>query len=194
MGRDKAMIEIAGIPLIRRIYDAIASCQEPAAVIANPLNPFYHQISVVTPWAQRYQSVLPIDCHFIADQQPDRGPLVAFSQAISAIPSTWVFLVACDLPYLSTPRIQSWIDKLPFIPPASLAYLPRHQSKGWEPLCGFYRQTCDRSLAEYINNGGRSFQNWLTHNTVTELIIDDPSCLLNCNTPADLRAIEIDLF
>jgi molybdenum cofactor guanylyltransferase len=193
MGRDKALIEIAGTPLIRRIYDAIASCREHDGVIASSLD-LYPQISVVTPWAERYQSVLPIDCHFIADQQPDHGPLIAFAQAIATVPSTWIFLVACDLPYLSTPLIKSWIDQLPSISPTSIAYLPRHQSKGWEPLCGFYRQTCDRSLAEYINHDGRSFQNWLTNNTVTELTIDDPMCLVNCNTPADLRAIDINLL
>jgi molybdenum cofactor guanylyltransferase len=193
MGQDKAQIKINGTPMIRRIYDAIASCREPewATATADPLAPC---ISVITPWAQRYQSMLPINCRFIADQQPDRGPLVAFSQAIVTVPSRWVFLVACDLPCLSTPLIQSWIDKLPSIPPASIAYLPRHQSKGWEPLCGFYRQTCDQSLGEYINHHGRSFQHWLKNNTVTELTVEDPSCLANCNTPADLLEIKMDLL
>jgi molybdenum cofactor guanylyltransferase len=193
MGQDKAMIEIDDMPMIRRIYEAIASCRSPDCVIATGLKPSDQQIFVVTPWPQRYQPILPIDCHFITDQQPDRGPLIAFAQAIAIIPSPWVFLVACDLPYLSTPLLQSWIDQLPSISSASIAYLPRHQSKGWEPLCGFYRQTCDRSVAAYVKSGGRSFQRWLLQHQVTELIVEDPMCLFNCNTQADLLALNLDL-
>jgi molybdenum cofactor guanylyltransferase len=104
-----------------------------------------------------------------------------------------VLLLACDLPNLSTPLIQSWIDRLPSIDSQSIAYLPRHVTKGWEPLSGFYRQICHASAIEYINGGGRSFQNWLKMNVVTELVVADPRCLANCNTPNDLETIVSDL-
>ncbi len=181
MGRDKAAIEIAGVPLIRRIYDVVATCVE------------LGQIYVVTPWPQQYRQILPADCKFILEQQPHQGPLIAFAQALAEINSTWVLLLACDLPNLSTPAIQDWIDRLPSIDSQSIAYLPRHVSKGWEPLCGFYRQICRDSAIEYIDRGGQSFQGWLKMNVVTELVITDPLCLLNCNTPADLAAISPDI-
>jgi molybdenum cofactor guanylyltransferase len=177
MGRDKATIEIAGVPLIRRIYDVIATCVD------------LGQIYVVTPWPEQYRQILPADCKFILEQQPHQGPLIAFSQALAEINATWVLLLACDLPNLSTPVIQSWIDRLPSIDSQSIAYLPRHLSKGWEPLCGFYRQNCRGSGSEYIARGGQSFQGWLRMNVVTELVVADPLCLANCNTPADLAAI-----
>jgi molybdenum cofactor guanylyltransferase len=185
MGRDKATIEIAGVPLLRRIYDIVAECQAPdGSTLANS-----HQIYVVTPWTQRYQSILPASCNFIAEPQPQHGPLIAFEQGLTAISSTWILLIACDLPNLSTPVIQSWIDDLTNISAESIAYLPRHHQKGWEPLCGFYRQICRHSLREYIDDGGQSFQGWLKLNVVTELAIIDPFLLANCNTPADLAAI-----
>jgi molybdenum cofactor guanylyltransferase len=177
MGRDKATIEIAGVPLIRRIYDVVATCID------------LGRIYIVTPWPEQYQQVLPPDCHFILEQQPHQGPLIAFAQALAEINANWFLLLACDLPNLSTPVIQSWIDSLPSIDHQSIAYLPRHMSKGWEPLCGFYRQICHDSAIEYIDHGGRSFQGWLKMNMVTELVIADPLCLVNCNTPADLAAI-----
>jgi molybdenum cofactor guanylyltransferase len=180
MGRDKATIEIDGIPLIRRIYDAVAGCQN------------LDRISVVTPWALRYQSILPVSCEFIPEQPPDRGPLIAFSQALAAVTSTWVLMLACDLPNLSTPVLQSWIDGLPSISPQSIAYLPKHLDKGWEPLCGCYRQICRQSLLDYIDSGGRSFQGWLKQQVVTELVIANPLWLANCNTPADLASIVAD--
>ncbi|MCY7367480.1 MAG: molybdenum cofactor guanylyltransferase [Chamaesiphon sp.] len=177
MGRDKATIEIAGVPLIRRIYDVVATCVDRG------------QIYVVTPWPEQYRQFLPDSCNFILEQPPDRGPLMAFSQALAKINANWLLLLACDLPNLSTPAIQTWIDSLPSIDPQSIAYLPRHVSKGWEPLCGFYRQICRESAIEYIDNGGRSFQGWLKMQVVTELVVADPLCLVNCNTPADLAAI-----
>ena len=182
MGRDKATIEIDDVPLIRRIYDVVASCQDFDRVLAN-------HIYVVTPWAQKYRSILPRNCHFIPEQQPHQGPLIGFSQSLAAMTSAWVLLLACDLPNLSTPIVQSWIDGLPSVGLQSIAYLPKHLHKGWEPLCGFYRQSCHCSLLEYIDGGGQSFQGWLKLHPVTELVVTDPLCLSNCNTPADLARI-----
>jgi molybdenum cofactor guanylyltransferase len=190
MGRDKASIEIEGIPLIRRIYEVVAACRAPASSPdEDRADLLSHSIYVQTPWAQRYQPILPASCQFISEPQLHQGPLVAFERGLRAMTSDWVLLVACDLPNLSTPLVQSWIDRLPSIPAQSIAYLPKHPHKGWEPLCGFYRQICQRSLDEYIHAGGKSFQGWLAQNPVTELEIADRTCLMNCNTPADLAAI-----
>ncbi len=177
MGRDKATIEIGGVPLIRRIYNVVSTCVDRG------------QIYVVTPWPEQYRQFLPDSCNFILEYPPDRGPLMAFSQALAEINANWLLLLACDLPNLSTPAIQTWIDRLLSIDSQSIAYLPRHLSKGWEPLCGFYRQICRDSVIKYIDNGGRSFQGWLKMQVVTELVVADPLCLVNCNTPADLAAI-----
>jgi molybdopterin-guanine dinucleotide biosynthesis protein A len=182
MGRDKATIEIDGVPLIRRIHDVVAGCRDGDLLLTD-------RIYVLTAWPQRYESILPATCHFIPEQQPDRGPLIAFTQGLAAMNSSWVLLLACDLPNLSTPTVQSWIDGLTSVPAQSIAYLPRHPQKGWEPLCGFYRQICHHWAIEYINGGGQSFQGWLAMNMVTELAISDPASLVNCNTPAELAAV-----
>jgi molybdenum cofactor guanylyltransferase len=184
MGCDKASLEIEGVPLIQRIYEAVAVCRDLAGMPLVETDRIY----VVTPWPQRYEAMLPVTCQFLPERSPS-GPLVAFSDSLPAIDATWVLLLACDLPNLSTSIIQSWIDRLPSIPAESVAYLARHPDKGWEPLCGFYRQICGHSLRAYINDGGHSFQGWLQLNVVTELVIPDPSCLANCNTPADLATI-----
>jgi molybdenum cofactor guanylyltransferase len=203
MGRDKATIEIAGIPLLRRIYDVVNSCH------ARFLTPSDQSTSmatyIVTPWVSQYQSMLPTSCQFIAEQDPHQGPLFGFVQGLEQITSTWVLLLACDLPNLSAPIVQSWIDNLVNLPDDSIAYLPKqvntHGTKmlmpdavegnqlGWEPLCGFYRRSCLESLTAYISTGDRSFQGWLRHQIVTELEILEPTLLFNCNTPADLAVV-----
>jgi molybdenum cofactor guanylyltransferase len=197
MGRDKATIEIAGVPLIRQIHDVVAACRavvdtatDDRVILPDETVPTLERhIYVVTPWVQKYRSLLPTTCQFIPEQQPHSGPLVAFNQGLATIESTWVLLLACDLPNLATPVVQTWIDGLPFVPAQSIAYLPRHTHKGWEPLCGFYRQSCQRSASAYIASGGQSFQGWLKLHPVTELLVSDPYWLLNCNTPADLATI-----
>ncbi|WP_373541461.1 molybdenum cofactor guanylyltransferase [Chamaesiphon sp.] len=198
MGRDKATIEIAGVPLIRHIYDVVAGCRERSDGVAtdehgaiatdDPLA-LAGRIYVVTPWAQKYRSILPATCQFIPEPQPHRGPLIAFSQGLATIDSDWMLLLACDLPNLATPVVQTWIDGLPSVPAQSIAYLPRHPHKGLEPLCGFYRRSCRQSAHEYIASGGQSFQGWLKMHPVTELIVSESRWLLNCNTPADLATI-----
>jgi molybdenum cofactor guanylyltransferase len=184
MGRDKASLEIDGVPLLRRIYDEIAPCRDLAG---RPLADT-EQIYIVTPWPQRYEAILPATCGFLLERSPS-GPLMAFSDSLSAIDADWILLLACDLPNLSSSIVQSWIDRLPSIPAESIASLAKHPDKGWEPLCGFYRQICGHSLREYIADGGRSFQGWLKLSVVTELVVADPDCLANCNTPADLDRI-----
>jgi molybdenum cofactor guanylyltransferase len=185
MGRDKASLEIDGISLIRQIYNTVEACRDlTGKQLADTA-----QIYVVTPWPQRYESMLPAACQFLPERSPDGGPLVAFSQSLPAIDADWILLMACDLPNLSTEIVQTWIDRLPSIPTESIAFLARHPHKGWEPLCGFYRQICGHSLRTYLDRGGRSFQGWLKLQVVTELVITDPNCLVNCNTPDDLATI-----
>lgn len=184
MGMDKATISIEGVPLIRRIYDVVAACTDRNATTLE------HRIYIVTPWAERYQPILPVSCLFVTEPQPDRGPLIGFAASLAEITSAWVLLLACDLPNLSTPAIQSWIDELKDVPSQSIAYVPRNlEGKGWEPLCGFYRRSCLASILEYVEAGGRSFQGWLANCTITELPIGDRQLLFNCNTPADLATV-----
>jgi molybdenum cofactor guanylyltransferase len=184
MGMDKATISIEGVPLIRRIYNVVAACTDLDSTTLE------HRIYIVTPWAEKYQSILPIGCQFLTEQQPHQGPLIGFAASLAEITSDWVLLLACDLPNLSTFAVQSWIDELPEVSSQSMAYLPRNlEGKGWEPLCGFYRRSCLASLLEDIETGGRSFQGWLANCTVTELPIADRQLLFNCNTPADLATV-----
>ncbi len=174
MGQDKALLEIAGIPLLRRVYEAVAS--------------WGWQVYVVTPWPDRYRSVLPDTCCLIQEQPLEganfQGPLVGFAQGLGQVQAEWVFLVACDLPYLAPELLGQGMALLPELAEATIALLPRG-AKGWEPLCGFYRRSCLASLQAYIAQGGRAFQPWLAEQAIAVLPVPEAKILLNCNTPAD---------
>ena len=193
MGQDKALLIVEGVPLLRQVCDiAIALCDS---------------VYVVTPWPERYQNLLPANCLFIQEvalaventsdvisssskvtSPLPHGPLVGFAQGLSQVTTDWVLLLACDLPRLRVEVLQNWADGLAEVEEDAIAVLTR-QSKGWEPLCGFYRRSCLSALMEFINQGGRSFQHWLNQHPVQLLPLTDAEMLFNCNTPADLAFV-----
>lgn len=180
MGQDKALIEFDGVPLLRRVYDVAHQCCS--------------QVYVIAPWLDRYQTILPLDRHFLQeiiipeDLEP-HGPLIGFAQGLTHIQlqfsADWVLLLACDLPHLQGAILQTWMHSLPSLDRSVMAFLPKHP-KGWEPLCGFYRPQCLPALNAYIAQGGRSFQGWLSSQIVQVAPLKHPQMLLNCNTPQQL--------
>ncbi len=146
-------------------------------------------VYVVTPWTERYQNIVPESCKFIKENLQDSEaksnfPLMGFSQGLKLVKTKWILLLACDLPNIDSQTITSWYPFLTQVPDNTVAILPRH-AKGWEPLCGFYKHSCQGSLQNYLHNGGKSFQQWLKQSLVVELPIYNSSILFNCNTLED---------
>ncbi|CAN1209409.1 putative molybdenum cofactor guanylyltransferase [Tumidithrix helvetica PCC 7403] len=195
MGQDKALVEIDGVPLLQRIC---AVAQQAGAI----------EICVVTAWQERYQKlVLPTIAKFVHDRDR-QGALFGFSLGLAEVnkasnPPDWVLLLACDLPHLDGAILQTWANHLSDLPEKAIAYLPRHIASNaqnsrqnfkyqpeWEPLCGFYRTSCLKSLEEFIETGGSSFQRWLSQGNVEAIDEVDPQMLFNCNTPTDLLNVK----
>ena len=193
MGQDKALLPMQGQPLIAKVYGVAACCCD--------------RVMVISPWPERYQNLLPSDCRYVVERpltmqatsghSPSRGlgvshgPLVGFYQGLGAVATEWVLLLACDLPQLQPQPLQAWAEHLGDLPTSTVAYLAR-QPQGWEPLCGFYRSTCRKSLGEFIAAGGRSFQRWLRSQQIAELppSPQGASLFYNCNTPQDWQQLQ----
>ncbi|MEH2130884.1 MAG: molybdenum cofactor guanylyltransferase [Nostoc sp.] len=176
MGQDKALIPIQGVPLLQRVCSIAQSCAD--------------VVYVVSPWPERYQDLLLPGCEFIQEvplsgESLAHGPLVGFAQGLAEVQTEWLLLLACDLPRLRVEVLQDWVTRLDTVGDDAIAALT-HNPKGWEPLCGFYRRGCLPQLLEFINQGGRSFQQWLRQYTVEVLPLPEPGMLFNCNTPEDL--------
>ncbi len=168
MGRDKALIEIDGVPLLKRTCDAARHCTD--------------LIYVVTSWRDRYQSIVS-DVRWIEEPSP-RSPLIGFAEALEQVSTDWALLLACDLPRLSGETLKQWTAQI-----ADTPIIVARSQEGWEPLCGFYRRDRLRSLQNYIAQEERSFQHWLDSESVQELKINDRRILSNCNTPEDLKIL-----
>lgn len=178
MGKDKALLTIGNKTLLHQIC---AVAREVSIIVY-----------VVTPWVEKYQSISSPCCQLVKEElvlnAKSNTPIIGFVQALHLVQTEWVLLLACDLPYLSSSQVKQWSAGLTTVLPTEIAFLPRNL-KGWEPLCGFYRYSCLSSLELYIENGGRSFQGWLRKHPIKELILEDRTCLFNCNTPEDWQSI-----
>jgi molybdopterin-guanine dinucleotide biosynthesis protein A len=186
MGRDKALIKVGGIPLLRRTCEVALQCAS--------------QVFVVTSWTGKYAEIVPDRCFLMKEkllpnQSKPQGPLIGFAQGLAQVETEWVLLLACDLPGLNRDILQGWMLQLAQVNEVA-ALLPQSR-QGWEPLCGFYRSDRLPSLTQFIQQGGRSFQGWLDQESVEAIrFSDEPekkrqeqAMLFNCNTPEDLEQI-----
>jgi len=177
MGKDKALLTLDNETLLSRI------CLVGQEVATS--------VYVVSPWIEKYQSILPPGCLGVKEElvlnAKSNAPTIGFAQGLEKVQTEWVLLLACDLTHLSSSQVKQWSRALTTVLPTTMAFLPRN-AKGWEALCGFYRRNCLASLNAYINNGGRSFQGWLANHQVAELKLRDRTCLFNCNTPTDWQS------
>jgi len=181
MGQDKALILIAGVPLLQRVCQIAMQCTD--------------AVYVVSPWCDRYQSFLDPSIHLIQEipvsgAANSQTPLKGFIQGLTQIQSEWVLLLACDLPRLDLDVLQTWMSNLRYADENAIALLPKNPEGWWEPLCGFYRTNCLLNLEEFLGQGGRSFQGWLKSQAVQELTLSDAAMLFNCNTLADLKRVQ----
>ncbi|MBD2610827.1 MAG: molybdenum cofactor guanylyltransferase [Nostoc sp. ZfuVER08] len=210
MGQDKALIPIQGVPLLQQVCEIAKGCAD-SVYIVTPWPERYRDLllpgcefirelplpqeNTGTREHQEMENYLrtspplrvPTSSSFPASSPSlhTHGPLVGFAQGLAQVQTEWVLLLACDLPRLRIEVLQEWSTTLDSIANNKIAALAHHP-KGWEPLCGFYRRRCLPQLLDFINQGGRSFQEWLRQYPVEVLPLPEPEMLFNCNTPEDL--------
>jgi molybdenum cofactor guanylyltransferase len=177
MGRDKALLPANPLALESVKTDVTTLLQQTCAVAKSCTDQVF--VLSATPYD------LPMGCQWIPEDPPYQGPLKAFASCLGQIESEWILLLACDLPYLDIQVLQRWMGELEQVPASSIAYLAPH-TKGWECLCGFYRQRCQQSLQDFVMAGGDSFQAWLRDQEVQAASAAEPSMFINWNSPADL--------
>ena len=102
MGRDKAWLELAGVPLVLRIARAMEPLVSAVTVIGPPVSD-----------AGRFESVglAAIPDRILAraaSGESSCGPLGGIVTALNATRCSWNLVLACDLPYITT----AWLEWL----------------------------------------------------------------------------------
>ncbi len=175
MGRDKALVPLAGRPLITHVLERAA--------------PLGDEVLVTTNSPDEYAF---LGLRLVPDERPGDGALAGLQTALRAARHEVVLVLACDLPFLCVPLLEHMLG----LAAQADAVLPRWRGE-LEPLHAVYRRTCLPAVDLALAEGRRRMISFLPAIRSTILEEDqvasfDPQGLtfFNINTPADLQTAE----
>lgn len=175
MGRDKSFMLLDGAPLISRVEKALAEVFDEVFVISN-----------------RTKGYEGLGLKVVKDILPGNDSLGGLHTAVSQVPGSYVFVAACDMPFLQpallrymAERADGWDVVLPI------------KNKWGEPLCALYSGGCEPHIRRSIKDDQLKLIAF--HQSVRVLRIEeeewrgvDPGGLsfVNINTPEEFTRIE----
>ncbi len=175
MGQDKSMLEIGGVPVIRRIADTLGEVFSELLIIANE--------------KEQYERM---GLDVVGDIHPGNDSLGGLHTAVASAESSHVFVAGCDMPLLRPALIRglaSMVEDLDVVIPVKDDYP--------EPLCAIYGKKCELSIEQSISAGRLKmigFHEQVRVRRVEEAIwrMWDPegASFLNANTPEEFEKIK----
>lgn len=171
MGRAKALLPFAGVPLVLRVAK-LAEAVADAPVLVGP--------------AENYKE---FGFQAIVDERPNLGPLGGIVTALGATKHQWNLILGCDLPFLT----REWLEFLVARAANSSAdvVIPVND-RGYEPLCAMYRKQAQRAIGAALGRGVRKITDGLADLALARIepaewkAFDRQGRLFkNINTPAD---------
>lgn len=132
MGADKAGTLMHGKPLLQHVLEK--------------LQPLFAEI-VISVRKQRDD----VSCAQIIDLSQGRGPMVGIQAALEQVSTHWIFVIACDMPFVSTSLIRLLASKR-----ESHDAVVCYAHERPQPLFGFYARSCLPMMRTSIANEERS--------------------------------------
>ena len=168
MGRDKALLEVAGVVMARRVADVIRArgCGPVVAIGGDAAG------------------LAAVGLVSITDRWPGEGPLGGILTALewaSVDSPTCVLVVATDLPWLDAATVGALIAHLGRTDVDVVAA----RSDRLEPLCALWWPSAVATLAGRFAGGERAVHRAITALRCHEVTVA-PRALTNVNTPGDL--------
>lgn len=117
-GRDKALLELDGVPLAVRIAERMRPVVESVTLVGSP---------------EKYQD---LGLRVIPDAVADFGPLGGMLAALEDSTSEWNLLTACDMPELTTEFFSFLVERTAGCPDDVI--LPYDSDGRPNPLCAAY--------------------------------------------------------
>jgi molybdopterin-guanine dinucleotide biosynthesis protein A len=174
MGRDKALIDYRGRPIIAHVIDTLRAVSDDVAVVSN-----------------RPELYSPFGARVVADYDPPCGPLGGIAVGLQAALHPLAVVVACDMPFLNLALLR-WLVELA---DGYDAVVPQAGAE-FEPLHAVYRRECHDPIVQRIERGERRVISFFADVRLrivleAEWRVLDPAgrSLVNLNTPDDLEAL-----
>jgi len=173
MGADKASVVLSGESLLEHVLaqleplfsDMLISVREKRSDIAYPQ---------------------------IVDGSKQRGPMVGIKSALEVVKTDWVFVIACDMPFISTGLIQH----LAGLRSPHDAVVPFAFDRP-QPLFGFYNKTCLPLMEARMKQGQRSMirllddlDTFLLSEQQVKAMDPELKSLLSLDTMEDVKEVE----
>ena len=166
MGSDKALIELEGVALGRRVADALGA-NDGRTVLA---------------CGGSADTARSLDLEHLPDEAPGSGPLLAIATVLRAFPGSDAIVAACDLGGLDRATVmlfEQWLSHEPY--DVVVASAERRQ-----PLLARWRQSALPIIDRVVGAGERSMHGALAQLRVAELRVGT-AATANLNTPQDLE-------
>ncbi|MCQ2560204.1 MAG: molybdenum cofactor guanylyltransferase [Clostridia bacterium] len=169
MGQDKALVKLQQKTLLEMTAETISAV-------------FRHK-ALVTGEKAKYQK---LGWNIILDQYPGCGPLSGIQAALSQVKTPYIFVAACDMPYIKTVQIQrllNLIDDWDVILP--------YRNGHWEPLCGLYHQNCLKPIEAVLQQKKYRVESFFPQVRVKQVLWEEQDLSLsNINTPQELAQMQ----
>ncbi|MBE0476360.1 MAG: formate dehydrogenase accessory sulfurtransferase FdhD [Coriobacteriia bacterium] len=179
MGVDKTLLPLDGVPLLRRVVDAVGEACE--------------RVVVVTNRPEAVEGVeLPAGIEVLADDIPFQGPLGGLATALAhAGDGGWVLAVAADMPWVAPGIVRAlWEAR------EGVQVVVPVTDKGPEPLLALYHASVLPAAERALATGRRRLVSVFSEVAVAEVPAEalrgaDPALrsLVNVNTPSDLADV-----
>jgi molybdenum cofactor guanylyltransferase len=175
MGRDKALIDYNGKPIIAHVIETLRELSDDVIVVSN-----------------RSETYAPFGARSVPDYDPPSGPLGGIYTGLSAAKNDLAIVVACDMPFLNRSLLRYLIGR------AEQADAVVMLADGeYEPLHAVYRRTCLPSIQDHLLKGDRRVISFFDDVRLLTIPADewrsfDPSgqSIANLNTPEDLQQLQ----
>jgi len=173
MGSDKARIVLAGKSLLEHVLEQ--------------LEPLFSDILISV-----REKRADIQYPQVIDKAEERGPMVGIKSVLEQVKADWVFVIACDMPFISTGLIRH----LAGLRSEHDAVTP-HVYDRPQPLFGFYNKTCLPMMEVRMKQGQRSMIRLLADLDVlllseqqVKMIDPEFKSLLSLDSLEDVKKVE----
>ena len=136
LGTDKAFVELGGRTLAQRAVEDVRRGLSP------------ERITMVAGSSTQFaKEAITADTPFIFDLLEGRGPIGGLHAALSYASTPWIFVLACDYPFVSSELIGLLADN---VDDEYGAVVPEQDDGRLQPLCAFYKVETARAIVEEI--------------------------------------------